>query len=391
MSNSAKEVSQFCETPKQLFCNEDAFNSAKGKLIQHSSIGEPLITNFFGSSAVDTPITQTQVRSALTSLHATGKMKEICDIASIKAERELGAQKQEEKKRAEIAEKKEKEASAELARWNRAEVIRKERRVKELKEAKAMKESLAKTQEEARIAREKTEADREIKRMKALEKERARLQREAETRRENQATQQASQDRAVKARKLAEEKGTAPYLHPATYGMFDNQGQFNVFRITLTANDGKLQPLFPVKHQPKIVARMIAQLRQADDLTAKGIKEWMIEQDAVFYAEIAKQKKIIADAKQAELEAKSTAVKVERVMEDFQSQLSRMSKSFAEVHLLMEDPETAELAVRSTYSQNLRPSIESMYKILPKIEKLFGMYARRFSEPVKKRTEKSIN
>jgi hypothetical protein len=58
----------------------------------------------------------------------------------------------------------------------------------------------------------------------------------------------------------------------------------------------------------------------------------------------------------------------------------------------MQEPEMADLVLQHPYSETLRPSVERLYKVLPEIEKLFGMMARQVRDdnnPV--REERVIN
>jgi hypothetical protein len=293
MSSDYKDFVGILTKSKGIFEDERAYVSAKGRLVTNNVIGRVAIENFFGAHGDDCPLSETQIAGALSSLTATGKMAEIAKTALIKAERQLAADKRAEKEQAADADAKAAEAADAIAKWEAAEIVRKAKRKEDLAAQKAMKESVAKAKEEARLAQELVDAAREKKRVIALEAERVKYAAKADKARKDAEKTAVAQAKTAKAKLNAADKKQEPWLHVEAYGMFDNQGQFDTFRNTLSISvmqDGAttypFRTLFPVAQQPIFIKTMLHSLRSSDQMTGRGIKEYMLEQEKSYKAQV---------------------------------------------------------------------------------------------------------
>jgi hypothetical protein len=278
---------------QDIFENEHAFVVAKGRLVTNNAIGFGAVQGFFGPHGDDCPLSKRHIDGALSSLTGTGKMAEIAGQARTKAQRQLAADKKAEQKRADDAEAKAAEAADAVAKWEASEIVRKAKRKEELAAQKAMKESVAKVKEEARLAQEKADADLQKRRMAAIKREGERYLAEEKKALEAKANTAAAQEKASKAKLNAADKKQEPWLHVEAYGMFDNQGQFDTFRNTLSISvmqDGKtvypFRTLFPVAQQPIFIKTMLHSLKSSDQMTGRGIKEYMLEQEKSYKAQV---------------------------------------------------------------------------------------------------------
>ena len=390
LAESYDQVSGINETYARLFSSAEAFGSVKGKLVKHNSIGEPLISNYFGTKAADSPLSGEQVKHGLASLKATGMMEQICKVARKKADMELAAREADEKRREEDAIRKEAEAAAALAAWEKAEAERRERRSKEMAEAKAMKDALEKAKLEAKMAKEKADADKERRRMRALEEERVKMEAEAKKRTEKREATEKARAAAAKSKANAEANQAEPWLHPRAFGLFDNLGQFNAFREIMNSDNGSYKALIPVDQQVQVIENMKVCL--GDDISAKAIKEHMrgLNEDhkkrvEAVIAAAEKQKRDEAEARNAELKA-------HRIVDEAVSALARLTRAYGALHEAMNDPVLADYVLRAPHASTLRGSLENQYRMLPEIEKLFRISVERvkFDETVSTQ-EKVIN
>ena len=153
-----------------------------------------------------------------------------------------------------------------------------------------------------------------------------------------------------------------------------------------------MRALFPVDQQVDIITAMLETLRLTDNMTAKGVREWMTAQDEKFKAEIKAQEEKRAAMKRKMEEEASLSKRVDRVMTDFQSNLARLGRSYREVHELMQESASADLVLAHPYAETLRNSLENQYKVLPDIENLFRISARRVQDGARvSPEEKTIN
>ena len=389
LARDYSHLSEISERCADIFESRKAFDVAKGQLVARRSIGEPLITDFFGKGAYDSPLKRPQVESGLASLHATGKMGEICAGALQKADQKLAADQAAEIKRAEEADRKAEEAADAEAAFQVAEKNRLARRKLELAETRKLKNAAARKREDARLAREKADADREIKRMAALKEEGERLKAEAAKRRERQESITKARAKTALAAENEAQKGKAPYLHTAVFGKFENTGQFEVFRSTLNANH-HLRTLFPVEQQPEIVDAMLTALELDGGVTGQGIKGWMFDQDEAFQRELAARRKKMEGHKREQAERNNKQIKAENIMDEVCAALARLGRAYSALDEASADAELADLIISSPHNLTVRHSLENQYRMLPKLEKFFGIAARRFRPEVVKE-EKVIN
>jgi len=374
LSDSKDHLSVIHERCRDLLSSAKAFDTAKAQLVRDNQIGEPLIYAYLGGKG-RSPLSREAIKNALANLNSTGKMVEIVGTQRTRVERELEAEAEAERKRAEIAARKAKEAAEELARWEAAEAARKERRKQELAEAKAMKESLAKAQAEARLAKEKADADREKRRMEALRKEQERIKAEQEALKTKRDAIEKRREQAEKARENAEKSTVEPFISKSAFGLFDNQNQFNAFRAAVAAN----KHLFPVDGQPDYIRKMMQTIASAEgDVSAKAITAYMRETDTKWQA----RQREMAQERQRELERHSKQAKVDRVMEEMQTSIGRCSAMFAELHQLLQDPELAAMAHAHPYGMNMRSYIEGLERVLPDLKRLIKLQSRSFEPAV---------
>ena len=390
LAGSHKGFSGINEKYAALFDDADGFAKAKGRLVANNSIGEPLISNYFGAREADNPLNSEQVKHGLASLNATGMMEKICKIARKKADMKLAAKQADEKRSEEDAIRKEAEAASALAAWEKSEAERRERRAKEMAEAKAMKESLEKAKLEAKMAKDKADADKERRRMRALEEERVKMEAEAKKRTEKREATEKARAAAAKSKANAEASQAEPWLHPRAFGMFDNLGQFNAFREVMNSDNGTYKSLIPVDQQVQVIETMKVNL--GDDISAKAIKDYIREMNADHKKRIdairAAEEKRQRDA----AEARSSELKAHRIVDEAVAALARLTRAYNELHEAMSDPVLADYVLRSPHASTLRGSLENQYRMLPEIEKLFRISVERvrFDETVAT-LEKVIN
>ena len=235
--------------------------------------------------------------------------------------------------------------------------------------------SLAKAQAEARLAKEKADADRERRRMEALRKERDEQERIRKEHEERKAKRDQIQKQTTAAKENAEKSTAEPYISKSAFGLFDNQNQFNAFRAAVAAN----KHLFPVDGQPDYIRKMMQTIASAEgDVSAKSITAYMRETDTKWQA----RQREMAQERQRELERHSKQAKVDRVMEEMQTSIGRCSAMFAELHQLLQDPELAAMAHAHPYGLNMRSYIEGLERVLPDLKRLIKLQSRSFEPAV---------
>lgn len=372
LSNDKESFSQIWEKHRKILQGEGAYEKAKGRLKAHNQIGEKTVHAFFGADDADCPMTKAQIENGLASLNATGKMREICDTQRQRAENKLKAKSRAEAARVAAAEKAAAEAAKARAEFEAAEIERKAKRKKEMEAAKAMKDALARKQAEAKLAADKVNADREHKRQRALKEERERLEAEAKTLRDRKAATEAAQAAAQKAARNSEAKPVDPFLHPQVLSLFENIEQSSDFRKMLNAENGRFRQYFPVNEQPVLVKEMIDNLMINDNFTGRGVREYIIEKDAVYKAEIERQR----EQREIELrrinEAGDARRKADRMMDDLTSTLSKLGKVYKEI----EDASKNEPLVWAQIqghagTNNMRPTIRGLEHRIAFLKKNF--------------------
>jgi hypothetical protein len=286
-----------------LFDSQKAFESARGRIVNGTGIGQDLIQKYAPS------LKRKQIELALATLKDSGHMAEILGEVKAEVEAEVEAAEEAERERAEearkAAEQRQKaEAAAKVAAEKAAVAAQKaaaSRRVAAEAEAKAAADR-AKKMAEARKVAAQEEAERRARSQANIAKQR-RVAAEAET-----------------ARKEFEKRARG--LNPSVLHMLRNDEHLTVFRKVVTSEKG--QRWFPESEQPKLVTEMLKAVAAAHPrgvVTGEGIQTFLNQEIA---KRDASYRKVLEEAEQRK-NAERDTLRVKSLFDDLRASTKQVN------------------------------------------------------------------
>ena len=390
--------SSACAHALGFFGHNAAFTNAKKELLEEGTIGYRTVQKYIGDT-----LSGNAIRDTLPRLITSGHIKVVIEKSSIKAEeheREIAVQ-VELARQKEDAKREKEQAAADKARKAAELKAQKAREAAEkaVKAAERAKEAARK----AELTRKANEAKRKAAaESKAAEKEKIReqmrkeeLERITEEREQQEAMAARRKREREQAEAAAKKRQLEAHIDPRVFSLMSSGKQTNAFVNAVNKFPNKWGK--DVFDQVKFLNDLIASRRKF--LQEKGKKILDAETDVLSEVVIEdaflkmdkeeqERREKLKLAQRKREEARNKEAKADRIMDELCAALARLSRSYSEVHEAMKDPEISQHLLNGPHSLTVRGSLESQYRMLPELEKFFGVQARKPKAP---KTVKQVN